>query len=199
MISTLSKKHNFDPVFDSQQVFRLLLEAMSNPTKVVNIKEYADKLYGGNPVFLALAMTLLDNETGFYTCGDLALQEDITALTLARNEQIGCADFIFVGDSLPDAPQSCLKSVIENAKCGALADPHLSATVIIQNEGEHDIPLTLHGPGIDGHIVVRTTHTVTEALTARDAQYYEYPQGIDLIFVAGEGDLFAIPRLTRLL
>jgi len=60
MISTLSKKHNFDPVFDSQQVFRLLLEAMSNPTKVVNIKEYADKLYGGNPVFLALAMTLLE-------------------------------------------------------------------------------------------------------------------------------------------
>ena len=45
MSSTLSKKYSFDSVFDSQKVFRLILEAISNPSRVVNINESADKLF----------------------------------------------------------------------------------------------------------------------------------------------------------
>ena len=134
MISTLSKKHSFDTVFDSQKVFRLLLEAMSNPTRVVNIKEYADKLFGDHPVFLAAAMTLLDNEVSFNTCGNHSLSDEIASLTLAKREQIENADFVFVCE--PNA----IKSVIENAKCGTLSDPHKSATVIIGNNCDKKTP-----------------------------------------------------------
>jgi alpha-D-ribose 1-methylphosphonate 5-triphosphate synthase subunit PhnH len=192
MISALSKKHSFDTVFDSQKVFRLILEAMSNPARIVNISEYAAKLYGGHPAFLAVAMTLLDNEVSFNACGNDALSREIASLTLARKDKIESADFVFV--SYPDD----IKNAIENIKCGTLSDPHKSATVIIRNGNGPEGRMKLSGPGIDGHTTVHTTQTVKYAVMSRDAQNYEYPQGIDMLFVSNNGELFAIPRLTRM-
>jgi alpha-D-ribose 1-methylphosphonate 5-triphosphate synthase subunit PhnH len=42
------------------------------------------------------------------------------------------------------------------------------------------------------------TQAVKDAITIRDAQNYEYPQGIDMIFVSGNGELFSIPRLVHI-
>jgi len=196
MNSMLSRKHSFDTVFDSQKVFRSILEAMSNPARVVNISAYADKLFGGYPVFLAIALTLLDNEVFFNTCENSTLSEAIISLTLARRERISEADFIFVGDEYNR--ENNLGKVIENAKCGTLSDPHQSATIIVCSDGAADCQITLSGPGIDGQITIFTAQIVKEAIMLRDAQYYEYPQGIDFIFVSAGGDLLAIPRLTRL-
>ena len=36
--------HNFDEVFDTQRVFRKLLEAMSNPGRIVSVSEEKDRL-----------------------------------------------------------------------------------------------------------------------------------------------------------
>jgi len=208
MTLQLTKKHNFDIVFDSQKVFRLILEAMSNPSRVVNIREYAIKLLGDypsftgkqpsviytadNPVFLTIAMTLLDNEVSFNTCENQYLSDEIVSLTLSRREKVDSADFIFVCDTKD------IKNVIENVKCGTLSDPHKSATVIIKNDNEIDCRLNLSGPGINGFIESHVTQTVKDTIILRDAQNYEYPQGIDLIFVSSDGKLFAIPRLIRM-
>ena len=192
MTLQLTKKHNFDPVYDSQKVFRLVLHAMSNPAGVVSVKEYADKLYGNSPDIMALAMTLLDNEVSFNTCDDHSLSEKITLLTHAGVENTENADFIFVCS--PDD----LRNAIENAKCGTPADPHKSATVIIHNSGEAVYRLTLSGPGIDGRVAISASQTVKDAVELRDAQSYEYPQGIDLLFISQSGEMLAIPRLTRM-
>jgi len=191
-MSTLLKKHNFDTVFDSQKIFRLILEAMSNPSRGVNIKEYADKLYGDYSTLLAVAMTLLDNEVSFHTCENRQLSDEIVSLTLSRRKKIDSADFIFVCEA------EDIKKVIESAKCGTLADPHKSATVIIKNEGELVEQLKLSGPGINGCVEVQATQIIKDAVVLRDKQYYEYPQGIDLIFISGDGELIAIPRLVTL-
>ena len=190
MTLQLTKKHNFDVVYDSQKVFRLILDAMSNPTKLVDMEEYADKFTGSQKAFLAIAITLLDNETSFCVCGDDALADEITSLTLAKKEELTEADFIFV-----IAPEY-LSEAIENAKSGTLSDPHKSATIVILNEGDPCDRIWLHGPGIKGQTSIWATETVKEALALRKTQYYEYPQGIDLIFMSGTGKLFAIPRLT---
>ena len=192
MISTLLKKHSFDIVFDSLAVYRLILEAISNPTKIVNIKNYADKLFGDHTVFLAVAMTLLDNEVSFSTAGDSLLSDEITPLTLAKREEVESADFVFISDPVN------VKRVIESVKSGTLADPHKSATVIIRDDGAPICRLLLSGPGINGHFEAVTTQTVRDAIILRNAQNYEYPQGIDLIFISEEGKLLAIPRLTRM-
>ena len=192
MISTLSRKHSFDAVYDSQKIFRLLLEAMANPTRVVNIKEFSDKLYGNLSEFLALAMTVLDNEVSFNTCENQSLTDEIASLTLAKREKIEAADFVFLCEPYE------IGNVIEKAKCGSLSDPHKSATVIILNDGAPASRLTLYGPGINGSVTAQITQTVKDTIFLRDAQNYEYPQGIDLIFVSSSGELFAIPRLTRM-
>jgi len=192
MTLQLTKKHSFDLVYDSQKVFRLVLHAMSNPASFVSLQEYADKLYGDSPEFMALAMTFLDYEVSFNTCEDHRLSEELTLLTHAKMENTETADFIFVGN-LKD-----LRSTIENAKCGTLADPHKSATVIIRNLGEPVCRLTLSGPGIDGRTMIPASQTVKDAIELRDAQNYEYPQGIDLLFISNTGKMFAIPRLTRM-
>jgi len=193
-MSALLRKHSFDTVFDSQRVFRLVLEAMANPSRAVNIKESADKLYGAHPEFLALAMTLLDNEVSFNTCENHSLSEEIASLTLAKREQIDAADFIFVCDPNPQN----IKNMIENVKCGTLSDPHKSATVIIRDNDSPAHHLTLSGPGIAGYATIHATQTMKDATELRDAQNYEYPQGIDLIFISNKGELLAIPRLTRM-
>ncbi|HHX13762.1 MAG TPA: phosphonate C-P lyase system protein PhnH [Clostridiales bacterium] len=187
----LTKKHNFDAVFDSQKLFRLLLEAISNPTRIVDIKEIADKLFGSYPELLAVAMTLLDNETGFSIYGSDSLSADIAALTLARREAVSAADFIFVCD------KSGIQEAIEKAKYGTLAQPHKSATVVIQSDGAQAGSLTLSGPGIAGAVEIPVSQAVKDALACRAAQNYEYPQGIDLIFVSDKGELMAVPRLVK--
>ena len=191
-MSMLSKKHEFDLVFDSQQVFRLILEAMSSPGTPVELGRYADKLYGDHPVCLAMTMTLLDNEVSFHVSGAPDLAEEIHALTLAKEMCIASADFVFVCN--PDQ----LEQVIESAKCGSLTDPHKSATLIVENEGIPAYRLLLTGPGIDGQKEIWVTERIHNAIALRDAQNYEYPQGIDLFFLSKAGELVAIPRLTRM-
>jgi len=192
MTSTLLKKHSFDTVFDSQKVFRLVLEAVSNPTRVVNIKEISEKLFGEFPEILTIAMTLLDNEVSFNTCENRLLSDEITSLTLSERKKLHEADFIFVNDS------SKIKNVIENAKIGTLADPHKSATIIIRNEEAPEHAAIFSGPGIKNQAEIKITQAVKDAIFFRDSQNYEYPQGIDLIFISSAGDLFAIPRLVCL-
>lgn len=191
MTSQLTKKHSFDAVFDTQKVFRLVLDAISHPVEVVNIKEYSDKLFGHCPEFLALAMTLLDNETSFGVYGDGSLCDDIASLTLARRDHPESADFLFVYD-----PNE-IKNAIESAKCGTLSDPHKSATVFIRNEGASVCRMKLAGPGIESSIETLVSQTVRVALSCRDEQRYEYPQGVDLFFISGRGELMAVPRLVK--
>jgi len=192
MISALLKKHSFDTVFDSQKVYRLMLEAMSNPTRIVDIKNQADKLFGNYPELLVVAMTLLDNEISFYACENHQLSDEIASLTLAKKEGIELADYIFICDP------NDIKKAIENVKSGTLADPHKSAIVIIRDNSIPACYVTFCGPGIDGRSTIQISQIVKDTIIFRDMQNYEYPQGIDLLVISESGKLFAIPRLVQM-
>lgn len=73
--------HQFDEVFDTQAVFRKLLEAMSNPARTVSVAEQKEKLFGDYHALLALGMTLLDNEVTFSACKDEAFRKDLQLVT----------------------------------------------------------------------------------------------------------------------
>jgi len=164
---------------------------MANPLRKVSISAYEEKLLGEYTGFLALAMVLLDNEVGFFADDSGSLSDEISSLTLSARSSAEEADFIFV------CKDSDLRAAIEAAKSGTPADPQKSATLLISDEGEECRELCFYGPGIDGRLRVRVSELVREALFLRDAQMYEYPQGIDMIFLTGEGDMFAIPRLVK--
>ena len=105
----MKKLHSFDEVFDGQKVFRKVLEAMSNPGRRVFIAEQSEKMYSDGKVFLAIGMTLLDNEVTFATCGNQELAENMSLITLSKEESLENADFIFVEE------ESKLTEVIEKA------------------------------------------------------------------------------------
>lgn len=187
----MKKMHEFDEVYDSQQLFRLVLHAMSHPGQRQDISEFSRKMYGATPAFLALAMTLLDNEVTFAAVGDEVLRDDIISLTLARPAPPDSADFLFLRDC------TAFADIVGLVKCGTLRDPQQSATLIIGISDANDSALKLSGPGIKDVLVAEVPAAVAELLALRDAQHYEYPEGIDLLFVSGGGQLLAIPRLTR--
>ena len=183
--------HQFDEVFDTQAVFRLLLEAMANPTRVVSIAAQKEKLFGNNNAFLALGMTLLDNEVTFSTCGEEALRKDLQLVTLSQEAPLSQADYLFLSDA------QILPTVLEQAKCGTLIDPHKSATLLILDSGEKECAITLYGAGINGDTIFHCSSLVKKALDLRDQQAYEYPMGVDLIFVTDDGEVCCIPRLVQ--
>ena len=175
----MKQLHTFDDIFDTQKTFRLLLDAMANPSRVVSIQEGAEKLYGSKREMLTLAMTLLDKNTGFYTFGHTELDEQILLLTHAEKKTLEEADYVFVTEEehLPEA--------FAKAKRGTLENPHTSAT------------LSISGPGVDGVATFQSPVVLEEAFRLRAEQAYEYPQGVDMIFVSPEGELFCIPRMVK--
>lgn len=185
----MKKIHDFDEVFDGQKVFRIILEAMSNPGRMLSIEESAKKMFGDNKAFLALAMTLLDNEVSFHTFENKELAKNISLLTLSKEVDLENADFIFV------ERESDLQQAMEHAKEGTLADPHKSATIIIKTENSNKNIITIYGAGVDNKLQIQVSDTVVKAINLRDGQNYEYPQGIDMMFVTEDMKLFCIPRL----
>lgn len=183
--------HQFDEVFDTQAVFRMLLEGMSNPSRTISIAAQKEKMFGAHGAFLALGMTLLDNEVSFSVCGDETLREELQLVTLSEEKSLSEADYIFVMNS------QMLSSIFVQAKSGTLMDPHHSATLIIRDSGESEQRVTLYGPGINGTIEFFCSEIVRQTLLLRDQQEYEYPMGVDLIFVTDSGDVTCIPRLVR--
>lgn len=183
--------HQFDEVFDTQRVFRKLLEAMSNPGRTVSVSDEKDRLFGDYPSILAAAVTLLDNEVSFSTPGNTKLKNDIMLVTLSHEMSTESADYIFVTDT------DMLKEVFEKAKCGTLSDPHCSATIIIRDSGKKCGKVCLYGPGVNGEAEILCSETFCQAIELRDSQNYEYPQGVDMIFVSDSGDITAVPRLVK--
>ena len=89
-----------------------------------------------------------------------------------------------------------LEQAFSEAKIGTLVDPHKSATLIIRVQNEKNNEITICGAGIDKHLTIRVSDMVVKAMRLRDMQNYEYPQGIDMMFVTEDMQLFCIPRLV---
>lgn len=188
----MKQLHTFDEVFDSQKVFRKALEALSNPGRTLSIAEQSEKLYGEQPGLLALAMTLLDASVSFCAPDDAELTEQILLHTHAAPVDAQEADFLFCTRA------ENLTACIEAAKCGTLADPHTGATILVRVPQEESVRVRLSGPGVDGALETEVPRDVLAAIRTRNAQAYEYPQGVDFFFLLPGDTILAIPRLVRM-
>ena len=183
------EKHEFDMVSGTQEVFRLLLDAMANPGRTVDLSAHASQ-FASNGMWLALALTLLDNETGFFWDGPEELAREIQFLSGSAQVPLESADFIFL--SSLGAEQ-----LLSRVKAGTHRDPHESALVIVRAGGKPDQSLSIEikGPGVppEGR---KTPLSMEEAvwIKARDAQKYEYPRGVELVLVREDDSLLAITR-----
>ena len=192
-VKIMQKAYEFDFVYDTQAAFRLLLEALSNPGRIVELGPLARKLGGAYAMPLTVAAVLLDNEVSFAVCGSPALAEKITELTLAKTAAVSKADYIFVTENAD------WQEAVQAAKCGTLRDPHKSATVILCTADLQAGKLQrISGPGIKAVQEIIMCPELQAALGKRDEQEYEYPLGLDFFVLDQRGCLMGIPRKTRI-
>ncbi|GHU64242.1 hypothetical protein FACS189447_00630 [Spirochaetia bacterium] len=183
-------KHRFDMVQDSQALFRLLLDALANPGRLVNMADLAER-FAAHGRWLAPAAVLLDNEIGFFWDGDQDLGEEIRFISGAAEVPPEEADFVFLSGPSLEKPAAFLSRI----KQGSLLDPHDSALLLIAVSGKKEIEISLKGPGIppEGR---RVEIGGEEALwiRAREEQGYEYPCGVELVFLREDNSFWALTR-----
>jgi alpha-D-ribose 1-methylphosphonate 5-triphosphate synthase subunit PhnH len=204
-MEVIKHKHDFDMVHDAQELFRILLEALANPGRVLSIRQYAG-LFAGQGRWLAPAVTLLDKGTGFYWDGDTETGEEIRLLTGAPRTALGEADFVFLSrgeySALPGGTEAA--RILSRVRQGNHVDPHLSALLFIaagKGGGETaGDTLALKGPGIppEGR-TVRLSPAETAWCRARDGEGFEYPCGVELVFLREDDSILALTRKTEFL
>ncbi|HWR29680.1 MAG TPA: phosphonate C-P lyase system protein PhnH [Negativicutes bacterium] len=189
---------SFDKVFDTQKIFRVLLDVMARPgTMQELVLPPLNAPRGFHRHTAAIAFTLLDEATTF---GLIPYNEEweryIRLNTGACREENCRADYLIVqgGNVWPEC---------ERFNRGSLASPEKSSTLIVNvesitEEAQAETALLLKGPGIEA-----TNRVGLRGLHERNIQAVkelnnEFPLGVDVILVDAAGKVCALPRSVRI-
>lgn len=196
----------FDPVFDSQATFRVVLAAMARPGRIGRLPalDRRGPLPGGGGV-AAVGLTLLDHEVGFAVVAptDAAagerLASHLAGATGGRIVPPEAADYaVVIG-----APSVGLAGSLRR---GSAAFPDESATLVglvpslgaADDGNEEGAVVALSGPGVTLGTTLRIGGWGQDDLAAVAAANAEPPLGIDLILIDPDGRIACLPRSTRL-
>lgn len=184
-----------DPVFQSQDAFRRIMDAFARPGTISDLGGFADAPEPLSPAAAALLLTLADGDAsvflegesengaaaawiGFQTGAAIVREPSEAALAVLtrRSDPAGWARFALGTDTYPDR----------------------SATLVLPVEAfEGGPPLRLSGPGIETEATLAPLGLPAGFLEARRANAGLFPRGRDLVLVAGTA-LAALPRTTRI-
>jgi alpha-D-ribose 1-methylphosphonate 5-triphosphate synthase subunit PhnH len=194
----------FDTVFDAQQIFRLLLDSMARPGKIVRLPQINLEIPLNQSIYpVVILLTLIDHEVSFNLVDSRRSQAEkdnisgfVARTTGSKQVPAAQADFVVVygGNSRGTALQ---------AKRGSLTYPNDGATLIYEvsalDDGESDTPiLELTGPGIQNRVDLGV-----RGLDETDARQIiesrcEFPLGTDVILTDISGRTACLPRSTRI-
>lgn len=196
MQTEIKKAYEFDFVHDSQQAFRQILKALSNPGKVCHMEEQAEKFPEYFASLCAAGCVFLDNEVTMYVEKNPKLQDILGDLTLSRPAAYQEADFIFLSSEMN---YGSVKEMFLNCRRGTYADPQASAVFLILCEDfAEESGMKLTGPGVKGELILRTRKYIRQLLKLRQDLNMEYPLGIDLLFFSRRGEILGFPRLIKM-
>lgn len=179
-----------DPVADSQQVFRVLLTALSEPG-IAHTLATAEPLAELSPAAYSIALTLLDSSTAVWLSP--ALASDPIRQNLAFHT--GCA---FV-----DQPEAAQFAFLTEAETEVLAylnvgtdrDPEFSCTAIVQKTAlEGETEQVWSGPGIEIQRLVKLD--LSPQFWQLRTQKNQFPRGLDVLLVA-QDRVLGLPRTTQ--
>lgn len=183
------------PVDRAQSIYRVLLEAMAEPGKMLDLDTGLEAVRPLNAATLGIVFCLLDADTPVW----LDAAADRPAVQDNIRFHCGCpmveapADGAFAVVADPaDLPELTAFSAGDDTY------PDRSATLIIQvdalDAGER---VVLRGPGIEGETRLSVTGLPRNLPEQWRANGALYPAGVDLILTAGNR-VTALPRTTRL-
>ncbi|QDO97494.1 phosphonate C-P lyase system protein PhnH [Ferrovibrio terrae] len=183
-----------DPVQQSQQAFRALLDAMARPGRVVTVETETGHPDGLSPALAAALLTLADLDTpvwlgpGFDTDAVRTwLRFHSGAPLAAKPDQAAFA--------VLDAAQM---PALETFSFGTDESPERGATLLVQVQSLGGPSLmTWRGPGIKDSISMSFCGLDQSLWRQRAALSIEFPRGVDLYLGCGR-DLVALPRSTAI-
>ena len=165
----------------TRKTFLALMNALSFPGRIQRLP--AD----GRAAYIAIADTLLDLETSFYTPSDWLAVE--LAATGARPLAPARAAYHFY-------PHALLLDQIRQANPGTLMYPDAGATLIVAAALNNDDTIYLSGPGIPTEMLVRIGGIEAGFWTLRE-KVSRYPLGWD-IFLVDNDQVMGLPRTTQM-
>ncbi len=187
----------FDPVLDSQKVFRKILHCMSCPGTIAPLSTAG--LFPPSSAAAAVALTLLDGEVSYAVPPgqDWGLIVRAAALVGCRAVPPEEADFVFL-------PGEVCWPGLGQIRRGSLLYPEKGATLVLSvgslflGPKEGEIELTLQGPGVKGRAVLGVTGLAESNLHGLKELNGEYPFGVDAILVSSDGRIACLPRSVSL-
>jgi alpha-D-ribose 1-methylphosphonate 5-triphosphate synthase subunit PhnH len=185
-----------DPVFDSQAVFRGVLDALSRPGRIVDIGARVEPPPPLAPVAAAVLSALCDEGTPVFLDDTLARHEAIPAwISFHTGVPIVAepaeAAFAVIGDPLAMPPFAAFRQ-------GTAEYPDRSTTLILQLAAfDGASKLTLTGPGIADEASLAPAPLPPDFIDRMRRNRALFPRGVDLLLTAGNR-LAALPRPVRI-
>ncbi len=190
---------NYSEVFDSQKIFRKILDSMARPGKINNLVEVRiTPPLQLNTSSALIGFALLNPDVSFYSVNN---QDEVNEYLKVNTSStpalsINDADFVFIHGNAMD-------EIIGSIKKGELEYPEDNATLIIDVEKIETLPtdqscqLILRGPGVKSEEIIYIKGIANEILAEIKNANNEYPLGIDVILSDKEGNIICIPRTNN--
>ncbi|MFD1718776.1 phosphonate C-P lyase system protein PhnH [Georgenia deserti] len=180
----------------AQRTFRATLEAMARPGTLHRLLDVP----GSHPPVSAVPLALADLMSPLAPLGPA--EKDLTA-ELARITgaplTAPAEARIVLGTAAPAA------SAVHALPAGSAWEPERGALLAQHVVGlgtepceTTDVVLRLAGPGVDGIRHLAVTGIDADVVDARNLRCAAFPAGVDLVLVAADATVAALPRTTRI-
>ncbi|QRM54322.1 phosphonate C-P lyase system protein PhnH [Sinorhizobium sp. BG8] len=184
-----------EPVFQSQAVFRTLMDCMARPGTIGRIETVVRPPKPLSPAAGAVALTLCDHETPVWLTPALAKSSLPQWLafhagaTVTEDKHLARFAFVEAG-----APMPGLSLFAQ----GTQEYPDRSTTLVVELDAlEGGQSLLLKGPGIRDEATIAPIGLPETFLLLWTANRQGFPRGVDLVLVAGER-VVCLPRTTNI-
>ena len=185
-----------NPVLSAQSTFRAILDAMARPGHVVALNADLSAPPPLSAAGAAVALTLCDHDTPVWLDAELR-----------GNAAVGAWLRFHCGCALVDDPADAAFALACDAaglpcfdafNIGTADYPDRSAMILLQVHSlSSGTSLTLTGPGIRDHAVLRAEPLPPDIADRMAANRRLFPRGIDLLLVAPTA-VAALPRSVRI-
>jgi alpha-D-ribose 1-methylphosphonate 5-triphosphate synthase subunit PhnH len=204
-MSTSTLTRPYDPVFDSQKHYRVLLNCTARPGSIGLLNEVEVE----RPAELSqsaslIALMLFSSDVSFFLGRNASPAASyLLRKTRATEARVAEADFVFVhGRDTEDAV-----AALRSAKAGEPAFPETGATVLLEVKAISPAPLagclklTLSGPGIETESIIYVSGIDPEFLETLQSRNCEFPTGVDVYLtcdsVSAGPCVLSLPRTTK--
>lgn len=184
-----------DPVFDSQRVFRAVMDALARPGTVRPLAGPGGAPPPLTPELAAVALALADHEAPLWLDAPLAAAPEVAAFLRFHTGAAVVADPAETAFALVSDPARC--PAPERFAPGTPEYPDRSATLVLAVEAI--VPgggWVLEGPGIPGAVRLDIRPLPPDMPDRLARNRAGFPLGVDHLFAA-PGRVAGLPRSTR--